>query len=183
MRFNYLSDGVPDAIERLQPSRIPDELKTPLAALATVTLAVLCWLAIEKMLIGQATAELRTQTARLQSSRVALGQARLQRTQVEALLALDTKLRVIRRSGAVLAGEMADIANHVPRRAWLTGISQVDDGLEIDGNALGLDTVGETVTDLMSSSTTQSPQLVRAATEDTTRNAKVLSFAVRVEAR
>ncbi len=183
MRFNYLSDGVPGAIERLQLDRMPEGLRTPLAALVTASLTVLCWWGIEKMLIEQATTELRVQTARLSSSRAALGQARLHRMHVEALLALDKRLRAIRRSGAVLACEIADVANHVPRRAWLTGISQMGEGLEIDGNALGLDTVGDTVTDLMSSSTTQSPELIRAAREDNTGPARVLSFAVHVGAR
>lgn len=181
MRFNYLRDSVPDAFERLYPHRIPESFHTPLAALATAVIAVCCWWGIERILLHQATAELHAQTMRLNESRAALGEAHVRRMRLESLVALDERLRAIRRSGAELSGELADVANHVPRRAWLTSIVHLDRSVEIDGQALGLDGLGDTVADLMTSSAAQSPKLLRASRNEGGRTSGIISFAVRID--
>lgn len=99
VRFNYLRDSAPDAFEYLRPSRIPEPLRTPLAALATIVVIVGAWWVIEQMLLGQARDELQLQTLRLNASKVELSELKLRKTRVEALLAIDTRLREIRRSG------------------------------------------------------------------------------------
>jgi len=183
MRFNYLRDSAPEALEYLRLGRIPEALRTPLAALITAVLVVGAWCAIEQMLLSQARNELRAQTFRLATSKVTLAEVRLRKTRVEELLAVDSRLRDIRRSGATLAHRLADIANHVPSRAWLTSITRVKEGLEIDGQADGLDGLGQTVVDLMSSSVAKSPDLVRAEMQDRGRSRNVISFVVRVGER
>ncbi len=182
MRFNYLRDSEPDAFEYLRPSRIPEPLRTPLAALATIVVIVGAWWVIEQMLLGQARDELQLQTLRLNASKVELSELKLRKTRVEALLAIDTRLREIRRSGAALSSGVADIANHVPARAWLTSIVHVDTGIQIDGRAEGLDGLSDTVADLMSSSSAASPDLIRASKENRDRSGTIVSFEVRVRA-
>ncbi len=182
VRFNYLRDSAPDAFEYLRPGRIPEPLRTPLAALATIVLVVGVWCAIEQMLLGQARDELQLQTLRLDASKAELSELKLRRTRVEELLAIDLRLREIRRSGAALSSRLADIANHVPARAWLTSIAHVDTGIQIDGNAEGLDGLSDTVADMMSSSSAGSPDLIRASKEDRDRSGVIISFEVRVEA-
>jgi Tfp pilus assembly protein PilN len=180
MRFNYLRDSAPDAFEYLRPSRIPEPLRTPLAALLTATVVVALWWVIEQVLLSQARAELQTQTFRLAASKAALAELKLRKTHVEDLLAVDSRLREIRRSGAALSSGLADIANHVPMRAWLTSIARVNDGIEIDGQADGLDGLSDTVADLMSSSTAKSPNLIRASKDERYRVGGLIAFAMRV---
>ncbi|HTZ55228.1 MAG TPA: PilN domain-containing protein [Candidatus Acidoferrum sp.] len=180
MRFNYLRDSVPEAFEYLRPSRIPEPLRTPLAALLTATLVVAVWWVIEQVQLAQARHELQTQSFRLAASKAALTELKLRKTHIEALLAVDLRLREIRRSGATLSSGLADIANHVPARAWLTSIARVNDGIEIDGQAEGLDGLSDTVADLMSSSTAKSPDLIRASKEDRYRANGLVAFEMRV---
>jgi Tfp pilus assembly protein PilN len=180
MRFNYLRDSAPDAFEYLRPSRIPEPLRTPLAALLTATVVVALWWVIEQVLLSQARAELQTQTFRLAASKAALAELKLRKTHIEDLLAVDSRLREIRRSGAALSSGLADIANHVPMRAWLTSIARVNDGIEIDGQADGLDGLSDTVADLMSSSTAKSPNLIRASKDERYRVGGLIAFAMRV---
>jgi len=180
MRFDYVHDGRPDALERLRPSRIPEQLRTPLAALLTTAIVVCAWWGIEQFLLAQARDDVKEQSFRLTVSAAALSQAKIRQTRVETLLVIDSRLREIRRSGAALASGLADIANHVPNRAWLTSIARVDDGLEIDGRAEGLDGLSETLADLMSSSHVASPDLVRASKEDGDRTGRLIAFVVRV---
>ena len=180
MRFNYLHDSGPEAFEYLRPSRIPEALRTPVAALLTVTLVVGAWWAIEQMLLSQARSELQTQTFRFAASKAALAEVKLRKTRVEELLAVDSRLRAIRRSGAALSSGLADIANHVPARAWLTSIARVNDGLEIDGQTDGLDGLSDTIADLMSSEAAASPSLVRANREERDRSGALIAFVVRV---
>lgn len=180
MRFNYLRDSAPEMFEHLRPSRIPETLRTPLAALATMVIVVAAWWVVEQVLLSQAHSELQAQSLRLRASQVVLADLKLRKTRVERLLAIDTRLRDIRRSGAVLSSRLADIANHVPPRAWLTSIAHVDNGLEIDGRAEGFDGLSDTVADLMSSSSAVSPDLVRASKEDRDRTGTIIAFEVRV---
>jgi Tfp pilus assembly protein PilN len=182
VRFNYLRDSTPDAFEYLRPSRIPEPLRTPLAALGTIVFVVSLWWAIEQMLLGQARGELQLQSLRLSASKAELSELKLRKTRVEELLAIDARLREIRRSGAALSSGIADIANHVPARAWLTSIAHVDSGIQIDGRAEGLDGLSDTVADLMSSSSAASPDLIRANKEDRDRSGTIISFEVRVAA-
>lgn len=180
MRFNYLRNSAPEPFEYLRPSRVPEPLRTPLAALVTVTLVVAVWWVIEQLLLAQARAELHAQTFRLAASQAALAELELHKTHVEDLLAVDTRLRGIRRSGAALSSILADIANHVPARAWLTSIARLDDGIEIDGRADGLEGLSDTVADLMSSSAAASPDLIRATKDDRVHLADIIAFAMRI---
>jgi hypothetical protein len=180
MRFDYLCDSAPEALDYLRPSRIPEALRTPFAAFATVVVIVGVWWIVEQLLFAQARSELQAQSLRLSASRIAIHDLKLRKTRVEELISIDTRLREIRRSGAVLSSRLADIANHVPAQAWLTSIARVDSGLLIDGNAEGLDGLSDTVVDLMSSSNTASPSLIRANKEARDRSGTIIAFEVRV---
>lgn len=178
-RFNFLRDSTPEAFEYLRPSRIAEPLRTPLAALLTVTLVVAMWWLIEQVLLSQARSELQVQTFRLAASKAALAELKLRKTHIEELLAVDARLREIRKSGTMLSSSLADIANHVPARAWLTSIVRVNDGIEIEGQADGLDGLSDTVADLMSSSTAKSPNLIRASKDERYRS--LIAFVMDVE--
>jgi Tfp pilus assembly protein PilN len=178
-RFDFLRDAPPLFVERLRPSRLPAELRTPLAAFATTVVVILAWWAIETAQIAQARAELVTERARVAASRTDLAQAQVRRSRLVDLISLDRRIRDIRRSGAALSGNLADIANHLPDRAWLTSIAQDDRGLEIDGNAVGLDGLSDTLAGLMSSRSAATPSLVRASRSDQPAMHDVISFQLR----
>ena len=95
MRFNYLRDSAPESFEYLRPSRIPEPLRTPLAALVTAMLVVGVWWVIEQLLLSQARAELQAQTLRLAASKAALAELKLRKIQVRDLLAIDSRLREV----------------------------------------------------------------------------------------
>jgi Tfp pilus assembly protein PilN len=178
-RFSFLRDAPPVFIERLHPSRLPDELRTPLAALVTTAIVLVIWWGIESAQIAQARVELATQEARALASRADLAQTRVQRNRLVGLIALDRRVREIRRSGAVLSADLADIANHVPDRAWLTSIVQAGRTLVIDGNAIGLDGLSDTLAGLMSSRKAGMPALVRAMRSERPTMHGTISFQVR----
>lgn len=182
MRFNYLRDSAPDAFVFLRPSQIPEPLRTPLAALATIIAVVGVWCIIEQILLGQARDELQLQTLRRNASNAELSELKLRKDRVEELLAIDARLREIRRSGAALSSDLADIANHIPPSAWLTSITRVDTGIQIDGRAEGLDGLSDTVADLMGSLSAAPPELIRASKEDRDRSGTIISFEMRLGA-
>jgi Tfp pilus assembly protein PilN len=176
-RFNYLHDAPPETLERLRPSRVPEQLRTPLAALLTTCIVVCIWWGIEQLALGQARSELGREQLRVDASRTELKELRLHKEQATKLLALDTRLRGIRVSGARTAAALADIANHLPSRTWLTSVSRVDDTLEIDGRAVGFDALSSTLTDLSAGSGAASPRLTRAASDE--RDRSVIAFTLR----
>ena len=180
-RFNFLHDAPPDVIDRLRALRVTDELRTPLLALVTSILVVFAWYGLERYWLASAEHEEVLATTRLAESRADLATTKLVRADVDQLLALDRRLRDIRLSGTSLAENLSDIGNHVPAHAWLTSISNVQDGLEISGRADSLISLSETVADLLSSRTAMSPTLVRASKDDRAKN--LVAFTVQVKKR
>jgi Tfp pilus assembly protein PilN len=182
MRFNYLRESTPQAFEMLRPNRVPAALRTPVAAVITATLVVAAWWSLEHALVARAQDELGRQRLRFAASELALHDVKLHRERVADILALDSRLREIRRSGAQTAHVLADIAAHIPPQAWLTSISRVEGGIEIDGRAIGLDGLSTTLADLMRSSSAPEPALVRASAEDHRRADAIVSFTMRAGA-
>lgn len=181
MRFNYLRDASPDLVEQMRALRVPADLHVPLSALVTAVMVVTAWWLLESHWVFEAAREEAIASARLAQSRQEFAATTLVRSDVDELLALDAQLRRIRLSGSILSGRLADIANHVPREAWLTSIARTDDGIELHGSANGLHVLSATVADLMSSSAASSPTLVRAVREE--RTTPVISFTIRSEER
>jgi Tfp pilus assembly protein PilN len=183
MRFDYLRDAPPAFVERLKPARIPHALRTPLAALLATIVIVASWWGVETLQIGQAGHELAVQKARAAASRADLAQIKVRRSKLDALVALDARVRTMRRSGAVVANRFADVANHVPERAWLTSIGEADGVLDIQGDAIGLDGLSTTLADLLSSQSASQPSLVRAGRDDHVLVESVLSFQIHARER
>ncbi len=180
-RFNFLSDEPPAFLEVLRFKRIPDALRTALAATITIAVVVGVWWGVEVLQIRQAGEELRVEKTRALASRADLAQMRVRRSQIERLLALDRRIRQIQTSGATLSAQLADIANHVPSYAWLTSVQDGEEGLEIDGDVKGLDGLSETIADLTSSASAASVDLVRAGRDERDGGRDLLSFQMRSE--
>jgi Tfp pilus assembly protein PilN len=181
--FDFLRDAPPAFVERLRPTRIPIDMRTPLAALATTIVIVAAWFGVETMQLQQAQQECAEQRSRAIASRADVAQTKVRRTKLDGLIALDQRVREIRRSGAVLGHHFADIANHVPKDAWLTSIARIDSGMEIQGDAIGLEGLSIALADLFSSSVAISPALVRAGRDDREVGRNVLSFQIHAAER
>jgi Tfp pilus assembly protein PilN len=162
MRFDYAHESIPDVLDRLRATRLPEECRTPAWALVTALLVVLAALPLEHYRVASAQHDAAQARMRLDRARERLARLKLARVRVDEMLALDQRIRTIRLSGSVLCLRLADVANHVPSKAWLTSLTQATDGTSIAGRAEGLDVLSETLADLMSSTTAAAPSLVRA---------------------
>jgi Tfp pilus assembly protein PilN len=162
MRFDYARESMPDALDRLRSIEVPAECRLPLWAVATALLVVLVAIPLERWRVAVAQNDVVAARQRLERARSEVARMKLQRVRIARMLALDERIRAIRLSGSRLCAELADVANHVPAKAWLTSLSQSADGTSIEGRAEGLSVLSATLADLMSSSTAALPRLVRA---------------------
>jgi len=176
MRFDYLHDGVPDAIDRLRNVRVSNEVKRALVACVVALLFASGTFGIERLRVAQAASIDAQAYARLTATRRELAATNLERIRIETLLDLDRRLRAIHRSGALLARRIVDIANHVPTHVWLTTIARTPSGITIDGRAEGLRAVSETIAAFTGGSTIASPSLVRANADAPSSSRALLAF-------
>jgi Tfp pilus assembly protein PilN len=163
MRFDYLRDARPEFIERLQASGIPKHLQVPLMSLTTAVLVVTMWWIVETLHVGAAEAECAKERTLAIGSREQVIAARAQISQAQALISIDQRVRSIRISGARVASRLADVANHVPDKSWLTAMSRSGGEVDLNGYTVGLEGLGETLLALTSSEATREPILVRAS--------------------
>lgn len=166
MRFNYLRNAPPDAIDRLRSFRIAKPLQWPLAVIGTIAVTYLGAYVIFGVAIGAAHTLEAEAVMRLDASKAALAERQLERVRVDDLLAFDRRLRAIRTSGSRVSLRLADIANRVPEHAWLTTLSRTSSGIAIAGKSTGFPVVGTTMEGLMKSATLSAPTLIRANEED-----------------
>lgn len=166
MRFDYLHDAPPEALERLRALRIARSVRWPLAVLTAIVVTQAAASAIFTLAIGEARATEREAAVRLEASTAALARVRLAKVRVDDLVALDRQIREIRGSGSRVSARLADIANHVPAHAWLTTLARTPNGFEIIGKSSGLPALGATISSLMTSPAIVAPTLVRAGGEE-----------------
>jgi hypothetical protein len=181
-RFDYAHDGIPETLGRLHPARIDRKWHTPLCALLTAVMIVGALVSIEHYRVERAVTAVDAAQREVSRSRERLARLNLERLHVNQLLQLDNRLRAIRLSGALAGLRLADVANHVPANAWLTALSDAEDGTAIDGDATNLRALSVTIADLMSSDSVGSPILIQAG-DDKTEYGNFLSFQIHGEER
>lgn len=180
MRFDYAHDMAPEFVDRVRALHVRGEARGPLMALATVIFVGLCAFGIESWRVGDARTQERVQQVRFDESRARLEQMKIASREVSDLLLLDRRLRDVRLSGTALSVRLADIANHVPERAWLTSLGRTPSGVAINGRAETLDSLSATVASLMMSKTVASPNLIKAETERHTGGPPLVKFEISV---
>lgn len=178
-RFNYLGESLPTLFERVRGAVIPERLRTPLTVLVTAILVTCGCSGIENMLQRQADSELHLAQVRLEATRTALATLNIEIQDADAIQALDRQLRTIRRSGAVVGSRLADVANHLPTRAWLIALDSTGSDLDLTGATGDLDALSRTVSDLNASGSVQNTRLVRAARTETQNASSLVSFELR----
>ncbi len=162
--------------------RAVERFGNALVALAAAAAAVAGVWAIESSRLNEAV---RTEAAfqqRYDTSVQALKRRNLYGDRVRALIDLDREVRRIAESGDVDAKTLADIANRLPRHAWLTEISNDGNGgLSLRGGAATLGALGDVVHGLMQSRALKNPTLVKAALEKVDGHNGAVAYEVRVE--
>jgi hypothetical protein len=179
MQFNYLGESVPSLIDRVRAIRVPRALQSPLLGLVTATLVVSAWWVVERHWSSRALAEFHRAQDRLVVARALRSAAKLRQSDVEHLVVLDRELREVRASGSLLGVRIAAVANRIPDRVWLTSLAPVPGGIEINGRAVGMVRLGETIAAL---GTGQSgATLVRATKEERTDGRGLIAFELHVD--
>lgn len=164
-RFDFLHDAEPDVFARIRSLRVAKPLHWPLAVLLTVMLTHATAGVLLNRAVASAEATEREAEHRFDASRSAVASVHLQRVRLNELIALDVRLRQIRRSGNRASASLAAVANDVPAHVWLTTLSRTPAGFEIVGRSSGLPALGATMSRLVTNPTLADPTLIRADSE------------------
>ncbi|MHB8147623.1 MAG: hypothetical protein ACYDGM_10250 [Vulcanimicrobiaceae bacterium] len=176
MRFDYLHDPVPSAIERLRSVLVAPYLQAPLLAMLLVVVVEPTIYGMLRYQLIRANDQERAAHSAYVVSRVALERVNLEHTQVIVLVHLDRRILQIRKSGAVAAERMLDIANHLPRDAWLTSLSRTKDGELLLGRVDSMQSLGDVVREMRTASTVTAPELIDARSLEMKAAPAMLSF-------
>lgn len=181
MRFDYLHSPRSLYVARVLEFRIPERLLGGFFALVGA-LAVLAgaW-GIQAYRLREAL-----QLESVYSERHMQAARELQRTsvyydRVRALVDLDRSVRRIAASGDADARTLAQVANHMPRHSWLTGISHDGTGLALEGHAKNFDVLSGVLQGLMHVRDLNEPTLVTASAEREEDQAAGLKYRIHVD--
>lgn len=169
-RFDFLRDAEPDLFVRIRSLRIAKPLRWPLAVLLTVVLTHATAGALYGMAVASAEKTEREAQNRFEASRSAVARVHVQRVRLEEFIALDARLREIRRSGNRASAALVAVANDVPAHVWLTSLSRTPAGFEIVGHSNGLPSLGTTMSRLVMNPNVADPTLIRADGEQQGRS-------------
>jgi Tfp pilus assembly protein PilN len=162
-RFDFLRDGLPDAVEGALAFRLPRRLRTAAYALVTVVCAIVACAGFEAMRTNAATAIERTEEVRLDSARDRLAAANLELQNVASLLETDRRLRAVRTSGTQAVLRLARIGNLVPRGVWLSSVEPSADGLSVEGEAVNVDALHRVLSNFVTDTSLGKTLLLRMA--------------------
>lgn len=142
MRFNYLRDAPPDAIDRLRVISNTPQARPMLSFLATSVLVTACAWGLQAAHLHEADAQLERARQLLDENTSAIVRVNAKILALRRLTDIDSRLREIRMSGAVTAVRVTRIADELPDRMWLTELASTTEGEDIEGRVVGLDQLG-----------------------------------------
>lgn len=166
MRFDYLHSPRPLVLIRLFEIRIPERFQGALFALMGAAAVIAGSWCIEAYRLREALKIEAVYSERHVRAVRAVQGTRLYYDRVRAQVDLDRFVRRIAASGDADARTLAEVANKLPRHAWLTGISHDGTGLALEGRAENFAVLGGVLQGLMHARHLQSPTLVTAAAEE-----------------
>jgi Tfp pilus assembly protein PilN len=180
-RFDYLHDGLPDAIDTIRTLRLPRRLRTVAATLATL-LGILAVSAVfEAIRVSSATAVEQREQVRLDSARTRLAAADLELQAVDKLLETDRRLRAVRRSGTTLVSQLTRIGNLVPRGVWLSSVEPSPEGLVVEGDAVNVGALDKILGNLVTNPGFGGTRLVRMTRIARTAGSALVSFTLQLQ--
>ncbi|MBV8153036.1 MAG: PilN domain-containing protein [Candidatus Eremiobacteraeota bacterium] len=179
MRFDFLHDAPPGAIDAVRSMRLPRRFHDVAAAL--VAMVVLCVVAagIERTRIAGAQGALSAAHDRFERSREALQRLQVQSRDLETLLAEDRALRDVRLSGPKTAERLAEIGNLFPADVTLDAMEANANDYDLKGSAQTLARFGTLLSRLDGSPAMPRPASVRISKDAGVLGA--LSFEVATE--
>ncbi len=181
MRFDFLRDGLPDAVEGVLAFRLPRRLRTAAVALVTLLCVLAACAAFESVRTNAATAIESREQSRLDLAKDRLAAANLELRDVTALLETDRRLRAMRASGTLAAMRLARIGNVVPRGVWLTSVQPSATGFDVDGEAVNLAALNRVLSNLIDGDATRRTHLLRMTRVARERAASLVSFTLQLQ--
>ncbi|HEY8296748.1 MAG TPA: PilN domain-containing protein [Candidatus Baltobacteraceae bacterium] len=163
IQFDFLHDPRPAYVRRVLEMRIPGAVQNAILGLAGALVVLTGTWGIESYRLRQADeVESRYQT-RFDRSVIELARTKVAYDRLQRMVALDSQIATIERSGNDDASRLAEIANRLPPHAWLTSISRDAGGIAIEGRARDFTVVGRTIGGLAKSALLQNPTLLEAS--------------------
>ena len=167
-RINYLPSWSERHIGLTLPS-IAREMRAPLAALAcAIALAAGLW-AVQQARLHAAERDGAAYAERLADTQLDVARVRAIEHDIERLRVLRDHVETIRRSGALLANEIAALGNRLPPDAWLSSVRADRGTLALEGHGTRLAAVSSAITSLAALPAYRAARLV-AVHEDPARS-------------
>lgn len=181
MRFDYLHSQRSLYVARILEFRIPDRLLGGFFALVAAVAVVGGSWGIQAYRLREALQLENVYNARHMQAARELQRMNVYYDRVRALAELDGAIRRIAASGDADARTLAQVANHMPRHAWLTGISHDGTGLALEGHAKDLEVLSSVLQGLMHVRDLNEPTLVTAAAEREEDRAAGVKYRIHVD--
>jgi Tfp pilus assembly protein PilN len=181
MRFDFLRDGLPDAIEGALAFRLPRRLRTAAVAMVALICVLAACAAFERARTNAATAIESRERSRLDVAKDRLAAANLELNEVAALLETDRRLRALRASGTLATIRLARIGNVVPRGVWLSSVQPSSAGLDVEGEAVNLAAVDRVLSNLLDGDRSDRTQLLRMTRVARAHGPALVSFTLQLK--
>lgn len=179
--FDFLRSARPDWLQRVLEIRVPQRLHSALIGLlASLTVIGGAW-AIEQHRLAGARAIEAEYRVRFEVSERVLLTTKVFYDQVQALIALDRRVRGIVASGDADARRIAEIANNLPDHAWLTSISRDPSGISLEGRAENLGVLSGVMRGLMRARNLHNPTLTSAQLISDRSSENLIKYAMHIE--
>ncbi|HTU82238.1 MAG TPA: hypothetical protein VMF61_08920 [Candidatus Acidoferrales bacterium] len=160
MRFDFLHDGAPQAIDAIRTAKLPRRFQGVAAAYAALLAAALAAWGLESWRLHGALEQLGRAQARFEASRVAAAASAEQIARLEVLVAEDRELRRIRTSGAGIAERLATLGNLFPRHVSVSYMRAAAGGYALQGRAADLVSFDRLLENLVADHRAGQPQTI-----------------------
>jgi hypothetical protein len=181
-RFDFLHDGLPDAIEGALAFRLPRRFRTAAVAFVTLLCVLATCGAFESARTNAASAIEARERSRLEIAKDRLAAANLELDEVATLIATDRRLRALRASGVSAAMRLARIGNVVPRGVWLSSVQPSPAGFDVEGEAVNLGAVNRALSSLLDGDAHGRARLLRLTRVSRARGPALVTFTLQLQA-
>jgi hypothetical protein len=179
--FDFSRSAPPELLRRISELRIPERYHAALMTIAGVILAIAGGWAIESHRLHEIVALHAAYQQRYDESARALKRTNLYEDRVKRLIALAAKIRSVRASGYSDARRLAEIANSLPRHAWLTSIAYDGDAIALEGRTQDLHVLSKVIRALSHTGHLKNPTLSSAMVLAEPPQKKAIKYVLRVE--
>jgi Fimbrial assembly protein (PilN) len=179
--FDFSRSAPPEFLRRVLEFRIPDRYHAALMALTGVALTIAGAWSIESHRLHQTLRLQAFYQRRYDSSVHALARANVFEARVKRLSVLAARVRTIRASGYADARRLAEIANNLPRHAWLTSIAYDGDAVSLEGRARDLGVLSDVIRGLTRAPHLHEPVLSSATVVSDKPEKGTIKYVLRVQ--